>query len=89
MPDLLGYGSNTPSPPSTALSSSSVDITPPKSSEALEKNQAKIIKYLDTLLPKVQRDITKIFDHQRSKLAELQMTQDLHKNPYGIDISDR
>jgi hypothetical protein len=48
----------------------------PKSIEALEKNQAKIIKHLNTFLPKVQRDLTKIFDHQRSKLAELQMTQD-------------
>jgi hypothetical protein len=75
-PDLRGYGSSTPSPPPTALSSSSVDITPPKSIEALEKNQAKIIKHLNTLLPKTQRGLTKIFDHQRSKLAELQMTQE-------------
>ena len=75
-PDLRAYGSRTPSPLPTALSSSSVDITPPKSIEALEKNQRKIIKHLNTFLPKIQRDLTKIFDHQRSKLAELQMTQD-------------
>ena len=75
-PDLRGYDSCTPSPPPTAPSSSSVDITPPKSIEALEKNQGKIIKHLNTFLPKIQRDLRKIFDHQRSKLAELQMTQD-------------
>jgi hypothetical protein len=75
-PDLRGYGSSTPSPSPIALSSSSVDITPPKSIKALEKDQAKIIKHLNTFLPKIQRDITKIFDHQRSQLEELQMTQD-------------
>ena len=75
-PDLRAYLSRTPSPLPTALSSSSVDITPPKSIEALKKNQRKIIKHLNTFLPKIQRDLTKIFDYQRSKLAELQMTQD-------------
>ncbi|KAJ5151516.1 transposase [Penicillium canariense] len=74
--DLRPYSFQTLSPPPTALSSSSVEITPPKSIEALLKNQTKITKYLDTFLPKMQRDITKIFDHQREKLEELHMTQD-------------
>jgi hypothetical protein len=65
IPDLImpGLGScrSTPSPPPTNLASSSVENTPPKSIEALEKNQAKISKYTASLSPKLQRDLKKVF----------------------------
>ena len=75
-PDLRRYGSSTPSPPPTALSSSSVDVTPPKSIEALEKNQTKITKHEDLFLPKMQRNIGKVFEHQRKAQEELAMAYD-------------
>jgi hypothetical protein len=56
--------------------SSSVENSPPKPIEALEKNQAKIIKELSSLLDRAQRNLTKIFAHQREKQEELAMTQD-------------
>jgi hypothetical protein len=63
-PDLRGFGSSyTPSPLPVTLSSSSVDITPPKLIKALEKNQAKISKHADLFLPKIQRDLKNVFDH--------------------------
>jgi hypothetical protein len=43
-PDLRAYGEKTPSPSPTALSSSSVENTPPKSIEVLEKNHKKLSK---------------------------------------------
>ena len=51
-PDLRSYGSRTLSPPAN-LSSSSVENTPPKSTEALQKNQIKISKHADLLTPKL------------------------------------
>jgi hypothetical protein len=53
-----------------------VENSPPKSIEALEKNQAKIIKELSALSNRAQRNLTKIFAHQREKQEELAMTQD-------------
>jgi hypothetical protein len=52
-PDLRIYSETTPSPPPTALSSSSVDTTPPKSIQALKNNQAKLSKHTDLLTPKL------------------------------------
>ena len=56
-PDLPIYRSpgRTPSlsPPPTALSSSSVEITPPKSIKALKKNQEKLSKHADLLILKL------------------------------------
>jgi hypothetical protein len=81
IPDLyapeLRSATHTPSPsPPPNISSSSVENSPPNTIKALEKNQAKIIKHLDSLSQKAQRDLTKIFIHQREKLEELAMTQD-------------
>lgn len=73
-PDLES-ATRTPSPPPN-LSSSSVENSPPNTIEALEKNQAKIYKHLDSLSDKMQRDISKTLAHQRQKLEELAMTQD-------------
>jgi hypothetical protein len=53
-----------------------VENSPLNTIKALEKNQAKIIKHIDSLSQKAQRDLTKIFLHQREKLEELAMTQD-------------
>jgi len=52
-PDLRSYGSRTPSPLPANLSSSSVENTPPKSTEALQKNQAKLSKHVDLLTLKL------------------------------------
>jgi hypothetical protein len=75
MPGLGSYRS-TPSPPPTNLASSSVENTPPKSIEALEKNQAKISKYTASLTPKLQRDLKKVFEHQRIAQENLSMAND-------------
>jgi hypothetical protein len=75
-PDLRSWGSHTPSPPPPDLLSSSVENSPPNTIEALEKNQAKIIKELNSLSEKAQRNLTKVFAHQREKQEELAMTQD-------------
>jgi hypothetical protein len=80
IPDLImpGLGScrSTPSPPPTNLASSSVENTPPKSIEALEKNQAKISKYTASLSPKLQRDLKKVFEHHRIAQENLSMAND-------------
>jgi hypothetical protein len=72
-PDLPG---STPSPPPTAISSSSVDITPPKTIQALEKNQAKLSKHVDLLTPKLQRNLQRIFEHNRIAAEHLSMAND-------------
>ena len=74
-PDLRSWGSHTPSPPPN-LSSSSVGKSPPKSVEALQKNQAKITKHLEDLSDKMQRNLTKLMAHQREMAEELSMTRD-------------
>ena len=44
------------------------------------KNQAKVIKNITELSEKSQRNLTKIFQHQKEKLEELQITQEaIHK----------
>jgi hypothetical protein len=53
-----------------------VENSPPDTIEALERNQAKIIRDLTTSLEKTQRNLTRVFQHQREKLEELAMTQD-------------
>ena len=74
-PDLRSWGSRTPSPPTNPMSSS-VKSTPPKSVEALLKNQSKVVKHLDTLNSKIQRDIKKLFRHQQVIYKNLSMTKD-------------
>ena len=75
-PDLRSYGSRTPSPPPANLSSSSVENTPPKSTKALQKNQAKLFKYADLLTPKLQRNLDRIFHHNRIAVDHLAMAND-------------
>ncbi|KAJ5483813.1 transposase [Penicillium diatomitis] len=82
IPDLyapdLRWASRTPSPRPN-LSSSSVENSPPKSIEALSKNQAKITKHLDKLdsnLGKLKRNICRVLEHQKEMAEELDMTQD-------------
>jgi hypothetical protein len=75
-PDLRSYGSHTPSPPPANLSSSSVENTPPKSTEALQKNQVKLSKHADLLTPKLQRNLERIFQHNRIAVDHLAMAND-------------
>jgi hypothetical protein len=74
-PDLRPYGSRTPSP-LLNLSSSSVENTPPKSTEALQKNQTKLAKHADLLTPKLQRNLERIFNHNRMAVDHLAMAND-------------
>jgi hypothetical protein len=62
-PNLLSDGERlrTPSP---NLESSSVENTPLKSIEALTKDQAKVLKHIDNLASKAQRNLQKIFNNQ-------------------------
>jgi hypothetical protein len=53
-----------------------VENSPLDTIEALERNQAKIIRDLTTSSEKTQRNLTRVFQHQREKLEELAMTQD-------------
>jgi hypothetical protein len=75
-PDLCSYGSRTPSPPPANLSSSSVENTPPKSTKALQKNQTKLSKHADLLTPKLQRNLKRIFHHNRIAVDHLSMAND-------------
>jgi hypothetical protein len=54
---------STPSTPSRPPSSSSIDISPPKTIQALKRNQAKLSKHADILTPKLQRNLEQIFKH--------------------------
>ena len=74
-PELRAFILHTPSPPPN-LSSSSVENSPPKSIQALEKNQAKIIKHLDDLSEKMQRNLKRLISHQLEMTEELSMTRD-------------
>jgi hypothetical protein len=62
-PDLDKTSPSTPT--SRPPSSSSVDISPPRTIQALEKNQAKLSKHADLLTPKLQRNLDRIFKHSR------------------------
>jgi hypothetical protein len=70
MPGLRG----SPTPP--PLLSSSVENSPPVTIEALTRNQAKIIKDITNFSEKTERNLMKVFQHQKQKLEELQMTQE-------------
>ena len=74
-PDLRAYGESTPQP---NLSSSSVENTPPKSTQALEKNQKKLSKIFktETLTPKLQRGLQRAFYHHKRTAEELAMMSD-------------
>jgi hypothetical protein len=72
-PDL---DETTPSTPSRPLSSSSVDISPPMTIQALEKNQAKLSKHADLLTPKLQRNLERIFEHNRIAAEHLAMANE-------------
>ena len=75
-PDLRSYGSYTLSSLLANLLSSSVENTPPKSTEALQKNQAKLSKHADLLTPKLQRNLKRIFHHNRIAVDHLAMAND-------------
>ncbi|KAK9564249.1 hypothetical protein V6Z77_010319 [Aspergillus fumigatus] len=66
-PDLDKMTPSTPpsQPPSRPPSSSSIDISPPRTIQALKKNQAKLSKHADLLTPKLQRNLERIFEHNR------------------------
>ena len=74
-PDLRAYGESTPQP---NLSSSSVENTPPKSTQALEKNQKKLSKIFktETLTPKLQRGLQRAFYNHKRTAEELAMMSD-------------
>jgi hypothetical protein len=74
-PDLRSWGSHTPSTPPN-LSSSSIENSPPKSIDLLERNQAKIIKHLDTVDNKLKRNISRVLTHAKEAAEELEMTRD-------------
>ncbi len=75
-PDLHRPSSRTPFPLLSNPTSSSVENTPPKSIKALKKNQTKISKNADSLTPKLQRDLKKIFEHQRIAQESLAIAND-------------
>lgn len=64
-PDLRPYGERTPPP--TQLLSSSIENSPPKSVQALEKNQKKLSKLFNTnsISPKLQRGLQHVFKHNK------------------------
>ncbi|KAF4236562.1 hypothetical protein CNMCM8980_009552 [Aspergillus fumigatiaffinis] len=72
-PDL---DETTPSTPCRPPSSSSVDISPPMTIQALEKNQAKLSKHADLLTPKLQRNLERIFEHNRIAAEHLAMANE-------------
>ena len=76
IPDIYAPNLSIPSPPPTAASSSSVDILPPKSIQDLEKNQAKLSKHADLLTPKLQRNLQRIFEHNRIATEHLTMANE-------------
>ena len=64
--DLRPYGARTPPP--TKFSSSSIENSPPKSVQALEKNQKKLSKLFGTDLipPKLQRGLQRVLKHNKT-----------------------
>ena len=76
IPDIYMPDLSTPSPPPTAISSSSVEISPPRTIQDLEKNQAKLSKHADLLTPKLQRNLQRIFEHNRIAAENLTMANE-------------
>jgi hypothetical protein len=73
-PDL---DETTPStPPSRPASSSSIDISPPRTIQALKKNHAKLSKHADLLTPKLQRNLDRIFKHNQIAAEHLAMANE-------------
>ncbi|KAK9646458.1 hypothetical protein HCH54_010288 [Aspergillus fumigatus] len=73
--DIEGLDSfeSPPSTPSRPLSSSSIDISPPRSIQAFEKNQAKLSRLAATvadLTPKQIRNIDRFIEHSRIAAEE-------------------
>jgi hypothetical protein len=76
-PDLDDLDKITPStPPSRPPSSSSIDISPPKTIQALKQNQAKLSKHADMLTPKLQWNLERIFEYNRIAAEHLAMAND-------------
>jgi hypothetical protein len=77
IPDIvIPEGLRTPTPP--ALLSSDIDNTPPKTIDALTRNQAKIMRDLDTLeelSERTKQKLARVFTHQIEILEEQQMVQ--------------
>jgi hypothetical protein len=74
-PDLRAFGETTPPP---NISSSSVENTPLKSAQDLEKNQKKLSKIFTTegLTPKLLRGLQRAFYHYKRTAEELAMMSD-------------
>jgi hypothetical protein len=75
-PDLPIFGEKTPSPPPTALSSSSVENTPPRSIQALEKNHQKLSK-IDTLTPKQRRGLLRVLEHNKVAAEQMALSNEI------------
>jgi hypothetical protein len=61
----------------TAISSSSIDILPPRTIQDLEKNQAKISKHADLLTPKLQQNLQQIFEHNQIAAEHFTMANEI------------
>jgi hypothetical protein len=74
IPELYGFENppSTPSTPSRPASSSSIDISPPHTIQALEKNQAKLSRLADAdlLTPKQIRNLDRFIHHSRIAVEE-------------------
>ncbi|KAG2019020.1 hypothetical protein GB937_005659 [Aspergillus fischeri] len=77
IPDIYAPDLSTPSTPSRPVSSSSIDISPPTTIQALEKNQAKLSKHADLLTPELQRNLEQIFEHNRIAAEHLAMANEI------------
>ncbi|KAF7169957.1 hypothetical protein CNMCM5623_002481 [Aspergillus felis] len=73
-PDLR---ETTPSTSSRPASSSSINISPPTTIQALEKNQAELSKHADLLTPELQRNLGQIFEHNRIAAEHLAMANEI------------
>jgi hypothetical protein len=76
IPDIYAPDLDTPSTPSRPPSSSSIEISPPKMIQALKRNQAKLSKHADLLTPKLQRNLERIFEHNRIAAEHLAMANE-------------
>lgn len=74
-PDLRAYGETTPPP---LPSSSSVENTPPKSLEVLEKNQRKLSK-IPNLTLKERRNLQRLFHYNKITMESATITNEIIK----------
>jgi hypothetical protein len=80
VPDIYtpNLDETTPStPPSQPASSSSIDISPPRTIQALKKNHTKLSKHADLLTPKLQRNLDQIFKHNQITAEHLAIVNEI------------